>query len=384
MIRGMVDISEIRSVDELSGYRLAWNSWLSSTPRATFVNTFDWLVNYWEHFGAGQQLRVLVARRDGVPVGLVPLCIRQVRHGLGTARLLTYPLDGWGSWYGPVGIDPAVTMLGAMRYLQHARRDWDLLDLPWTAPASRDGCRVARSLRVVGMLTNEAVHQTVSHVDFAGGFDDYLCRRTRKSRHELRRVERRVFERGDVEYIRHRPAPAREGDGDPRWDLYAMCQQVALASWQNTSTTGTTLTHERVRHFLSDAHAVAARNGMVDVNLLLVDGRPAAFAYNYHFHGRLTGVRVGYDPTLGIAGLGTALVLRSIEDSCERGDVSLDLGAGETQFKKRLRTHSEPSYRMTFAPLHSWRSQAVRLSRWAQGRFAQLPSEIETGKAASA
>ncbi|MGD9637141.1 MAG: GNAT family N-acetyltransferase [Pirellulales bacterium] len=383
----MVEITEIRSVDELSGYTLAWNSWLSSTPRATFVNTIDWLESYWRHFGDEQELRVLVARHDGAPVGLVPLCIRDVRHGLGTARVLTYPLDGWGSWYGPVGVDPAVTMLGAMRYLQHARRDWDLLDLPWTAPASRDGGRVARSLRVVGMLSNEAVHQTVSHVDFSGRFGDYLCRLTRKSRHELRRVERRVFERGvadqrNVEYIRHRPAPAREGDGDPRWDLYAMCQQVALASWQGGSTTGTTLTHDRVRHFLSDAHAVAARNGMVDMNLLLVDGRPAAFAYNYHYHGRLAGIRVGYDPTLGIAGLGTALVLRSIEDSCERGDESLDLGAGETQFKKRLRTGSEPSYRVTYAPLSSWRSQAVRLSRWARGRSTSL--EIETGKAASA
>jgi CelD/BcsL family acetyltransferase involved in cellulose biosynthesis len=380
----MVEISEIRSVDELSTYRLAWNSWLSSTPRATFVNTIDWLESYWQHFGEKQQLRVLVARHDGAPVGLLPLCIRKVRHRLGSARVLTYPLDGWGSWYGPVGVDPAVTMLGAMRYLQHARRDWDLLDLPWTAPPSRDGCRVARSLRVVGMLSNEAVHQTVSHVDFAGGFGDYLCRLNRKSRHELRRVERRVFEQGNVEYIRHRPAPAREGDGDPRWDLYAMCQQVALASWQSSSTTGTTLTHDRVRHFLSDAHEVAARNGMVDVNLLLVDGRPAAFAYNYHYHGRLTGIRVGYDPTLGIAGLGTALVLRSIEDSCERGDASLDLGAGETQFKKRLRTHSEPSYRVTYAPLRSWRSQAVRFSRWSEGRFTTLPNEIETGKAASA
>lgn len=377
----MVEIHEIRSVDELASYRLAWHSWLAGAPRASFVNTFDWLENYWGHFGANKQLRVLVARRDGAPVGLVPLCIRRMQHGLGTARVLTYPLDGWGSWYGPIGSDPAVTMLGAMRYIRHARRDWDLVDLPWTAPPSRDGGRVARSLRIVGMLSNESSQQTISHVDFASGWDSYLASRSRKGRHELRRVARRVFERDDVEYIRHRPAPAWEGDGDPRWDLYAMCQQIALASWQSASTSGTTLTHESVRHFLSDAHAIAARNGMVDVNLLLVDGRPAAFAYNYHFHGKLAGVRVGYNPSIGISGLGTALVLRSIEDSCERGDVSLDLGAGETQFKKRLRTRFEANYRVTYSPLGSWRSQAVRLSRWAK-RLA--PVENETGKAASA
>jgi CelD/BcsL family acetyltransferase involved in cellulose biosynthesis len=377
----MVEIHEIRSIDELASYRLAWNSWLANAPRATFVNTFDWLENYWRHYGDDQQLRVLVVRFDGAPVGVLPLCVRQVRHGLSTARVLTYPLDGWGTWYGPIGADPAMTMLAAMRYLRTVKRDWDLIDLPATAPAARDSSRVARSMRVVGMFTNQSEYQSVSHVDFADGWDSYLASRTRNSRHELRRVARRVFERGDVEWIRHRPAPAREGDGDPRWDLYAMCQQVALASWQGSSTNGTTLTHDRVRHFLRDAHGIAARNGMVDVNLLTVEGRPAAFAYNYHFHGRLTGLRVGYDASLGIPGLGTALVVRSIEDSCARGDVSLDLGAGETQFKKRLRTRSEVTYRPTYAPPASWRSQAVRLSRWTRGRFAAV--ENETGKAAS-
>ncbi len=161
-----------------------------------------------------------------------------------------------------------------------------------------------------------------------------------------------------------------------------MCQQVALASWQATSTTGTTLTHQRVRHFLRDAHAIAARNGMLDMNLLVVDGRPAAFAYNYHLHGRLTGVRVGYDASLGVSGLGTALLLRSIEDSFERGDVSFDLGPGEMPFKRRLRTHSELCYRMTYAPLGSWRSQLARLSQWASRRPAA--AEAKFGKAASA
>ena len=113
---------------------------------------------------------------------------------------------------------------------------------------------------------------------------------------------------------------AREGDGDPAWDLYAMCEHVALASWQGSSTTGNTITHDRVRHFLRDAHAVAARLGMVDMNLLLADGRPAAFSYNYHFRGGLTCLRIGYDSSFRSAGFGKTLLLRSIQDSFERGD----------------------------------------------------------------
>lgn len=370
----MIEVQEIRDIDELASYRMIWNSWLADTPRATFVNSFDWLENYWHHFGAGQQLRVLVVRSAGAPVGIVPLCVRTERHGLGTQRVLTYPLDGWGSWYGPIGSNAAATMLAAMQHIRRVRRDWDVINLNSSTPPSRDAARVGRSMRIVGLLSEQRPYQSVSHVDFAGGWDGYLGSKTKKVRHEMRRVLRRAFENENIEYIRHRPAPAREGDGDPRWDLYAMCQQVALASWQADSTTGTTLTHPSVHHFLRDAHALAAHAGMVDVNLLLVDGRPAAFAYNYHHHGRLTGVRVGYDASLGMDGLGTALLLRSIEDSCERGDVSLDLGPGEMEFKRRLRTRTEDTYRSTYAPLAAWRWQAGRFSRWATQRFAAADS----------
>jgi hypothetical protein len=104
----MIEVHEINDLEELAGYRLAWNSWLASSPRATFFNTYDWLENYWRHFGENQKLRALIVRSAGLPIGILPLCVRRERHGLGSARVLTYPLDGWGSWYGPIGSEPAV------------------------------------------------------------------------------------------------------------------------------------------------------------------------------------------------------------------------------------------------------------------------------------
>jgi hypothetical protein len=62
---GMTEVHEIRDIDELAGYRLAWNSWLAESSRATFANTFDWLDTYWRHFGHDQQLRALVVRSAG-------------------------------------------------------------------------------------------------------------------------------------------------------------------------------------------------------------------------------------------------------------------------------------------------------------------------------
>jgi CelD/BcsL family acetyltransferase involved in cellulose biosynthesis len=153
-----------------------------------------------------------------------------------------------------------------------------------------------------------------------------------------------------------------------------MCEMTAAASWQSDVTNGNTLSHERVRGFYRDAHAAAARLGMVDVNVLLFEGRPAAFLYGYQCNGQVFLMRTGFDPAFGEHAFGAALALRSIQDSIIRGDQLIDFGQGEREHKRRLRTRTESTYRITYTPLSSWRSQTVRITRWAKQRWAQRPA----------
>ena len=89
----MVEVVEINDVEELSQYRLLWNSLFAATPNATFFLTLDWLEAYWRHFGHDQKLRVLIAYAAGEPLGILPLCVRREKFRLSTVRVLTYPLE---------------------------------------------------------------------------------------------------------------------------------------------------------------------------------------------------------------------------------------------------------------------------------------------------
>jgi CelD/BcsL family acetyltransferase involved in cellulose biosynthesis len=182
-----------------------------------------------------------------------------------------------------------------------------------------------------------------------------------------------VFSDGQAEYIRHRPLPASEGDGDSRWDLYASCELVASANGQSHTANGGTLGHERVGEYLRASHAVAARLGMLDVHVLNIEGRPMAFLYGYHRHGNVTALRTGFNSSNDNE-ICSALILQAIHDSCNRGDHTIDLGPGEQEIKRQLRTRTESTFRITYTPLASWRSQAVRLTRWAKRR---LPNRAE-------
>jgi len=375
----MVEVLEINDIDELSGHRLLWNSLFAATPNASFFLTIDWLQACWRHFGQSQKLRVLIPYAAGEPLGILPLCVRRQRHRLSTIRVLSYPLDNWGTWYGPIGPNPAATMMAAMQHLRRTPRDWDMIELCWVAADGSDGGKAARALRIANMLSEKREYQQTSIVDLPGNWETFLANKSRPLRRHYRHGVRELIDSGRAEFIRHRPDPASEGGGDPGWDLYDTCESVARLSWQAGVTYGNTLSHDCVRDFFRDAHAAAARLGMADMSLLKVDGRPVAFLYGYHCRGQLTALRTGFDSA--ISGVGSALMFQVLKDSCTRGDHRIDFGSGEGEHKRRLRTRTESTYRLTYTPLDSWRSQAVRLTRWAKNRYQILAAGCQKRKA---
>lgn len=373
----MSHVIEVNRIEDLAGFRLLWDSLLGETRRATFFQSLEWLQTYWRHYGRRQKLRALIVCGAEKPIGVLPLCVRTEWYKVGPMRVLTYPLHDWGTFYGPIGPNPTATLLVGMRHLRESPRDWDLVDLRWTDAAGVDNGRTARALRSQGFGAHQAPWVSTAVVNLAEGWDDYFTSRTSKWRTNYRRNERRLQDAGHVEHIHYRPQGAACGDGDPRWDLYDACEEVAGRSWQGASRDGTTLSHESVRPFLRDAHERAAAKGMVDLHLLNLDGRPIAFAYNYHRDGSVFGLRSGFDASGAPDGAGNVMYMRAIRGCAELGDTRYELGPGSFAAKRHILTHTETSYRLTHFPLLDVRAQALRLKRWIKSRRVEPTKLVE-------
>lgn len=369
----MTDVVEINDIESLRSYHLAWTALHADTPRASYFQTFEWLENYWRHNAEGQTLRVLIVRCEGRPIGIVPLIERVEPSRLGPIRVLTYPLDDWSAWFGPIGVNQTATLAIAMKHLAAGPRTWDVFVPRWTAHDTTDRGRTEHAMRLAGIPANVEDHAVTSILEM-DRFDDweaYLASRAAKTRQEVRRQRRKLEREHTVEFIRHRPDSLRCGDGDPRWDLYEQCLDIAKRSWQADQTDGNTLCHGSVADLLADAHESAARLGMLDMSLLLIDGKPAAYYYAYHCNGEVLGLRTGFDPDLP-GGAGSVLLARLIEDSFARGDRRLDLGVGPETYKRRLRTTVETSSRLTHISTGSWRPRALQAARWCARRLRRV------------
>lgn len=363
----MTRVLEINNIERLHAYRAHWNWLLADTREATFFQTFDWLETYLRHNGHRLHLRVLLVSGCDGPIGIMPLVATSESTRFGPIRVLTYPMDGWGTFYGPIGPQPTATLTAALKHVAATPRDWDLVDLRWVDADGIDRSRTRQALSGAGLSASEEPLIQAAQIELSSSWEAYWSSRSPDWRREVERSRRRLADIGAIEHVRYRPLGSDSGDGDPRWDLYDTCEELARRSWQGSANDGTTLSHESVRSYLRDAHESAAAAGGVDLNLLRVGGKAVAFAYNYHFAGQIYGLRAGYDPNVGRSGAGSVLLRLMVEDSFRRGDERIDLGPDPMDYKRRWATRIQTSYHYPHYAPGGFMAQALRAKRWLLG-----------------
>ena len=289
--------------------------------------------------------------------------------------MLGYPLDDWGSFYGPIGADPALVLEAGLEHIRHTPRDWDVIELAWVDALGSDEGRTEQALSAAGLLATAEQRATSALIDLAAqrSWDSYWASRSSRWRNNIRRSEKRLAAEGRLTYLRYRPTGSRSGQDDPRWDLYETCERIAESSWQGDSQTGTTLSHAAIRPFLRACHARAVATGALDLNLLCVDGRAVAFNYAYHTQGYVFGLRTGFEACREFDGAGSVLQARMIEDSFIRGDRIYDLGPGYLECKRYWLTETRDAWRFTHfaaaAPVAQLMRARRTATRWLTARI---------------
>ena len=371
----ITSVTEIRTLDELRSFRTTWLSLLEQTGGADFFQTPYWLETYFEHFAADQELRILIVYSGEQPVGILPLIIAKYNCSLGQFRVLTYPLDWWGTFYGPIGPDPQGTLRAGLAYIKQQPKDWDFLELRFVqgdALTEEDSLNseTESADATLETLAGEGFKSIVKEPQFhcarislPNTWEDYLAGRRKSWKTIIRRAENKTKKVGEIEHIRYRPS-GDSGQADPRWDLYDECSRLSKLSWQGKSDNTQTFAHPNVDSFLRSLHQQAVAVGCVDMNLLLVDGKAVAYHYGYHWQGYFSSLRLGFDPEFSKQGVGTVLTSRMIQDSIRRGDHTFDFLPDCMKAKLPWQTSVDVGYRYTHFPSSIGRTGLLKLKRW--------------------
>lgn len=351
----MFQVAEITTLEELQTYRITWEELWGRGREKRFSTSYHWMETYFRNHPE-REPKVLVVTLAGKTIGILPLCVKKVATKLGPLRVLTYPLDGWGCWYGPIGPNSAATLTAGMRYLTTSRRDWGFIDLPYIDRDRHDLGRTRTAARNMGWSTSERVWDDVTLIELSGSWADFLEDKRNDVMDEILASESLLAKAGQVEFLRYRSGVRAEGEqfrnagsDDLLWHYRKLLQQAGRTEdWQE----------------LEDFAAAAERREALDLCCLLLDGRPVAATLGTKSANTLEVARSVSAPLSGMTASDVESVLwgRLLEDGLLRGDLACEVCPqceSAAVAASRWSTAIMQSFRYSMAPWSHLRSSLL-------------------------
>ena len=182
--------------------REEWQNLFSRCPQVTPFNSWEWLFSWWQAYGAGRKLRILLARIDGALVGIAPLYVHREQTTLRTpCRVMRFVGDGsFDSDHLDFLIDPSRESAVMRQFEDWLRRsrDWDVLALREITGGSRSDAAMRDLVGKLGLRvrTEESV---CAVLDLPASYEEFLQARQSRFRTKARSLTRKI-DQGDITF----------------------------------------------------------------------------------------------------------------------------------------------------------------------------------------
>lgn len=330
---------EIR-VETVSGYQAFLNLepvWNEVAEAAGLDHPFlehAWIRTWWECFGAGSALHILVLKSGDQTVAIAPLILTPI-------RMWGIPVRRLGFFYN--AHVPRADFLIAQRaddvyraIWSHVRRsgDWDLLQLCQLPEGSATLEAMSGLARADGCPVVTWRSGASPYLPLRDSWDRYLGGLPVKHRANLRNRFKRLTAIGPVELETMTSGGTLAGAMDAGLTLEA-------AAWKGKACTAIA-SNPRVARFYSTLARRAAECGWMRLNFLQAGPQPVAFGYSLCYKNRIYSLKIGYDPAYSPYSPSTLLLSLILQDAFEQGISEYDFLGDAADWKSQWTQQARP------------------------------------------
>lgn len=309
-----------------------WRRLLERDPRAKVFATPEWNRVWWDEFGAGKRLQVVTFERQGEPLGIVPLYLkeeegRRVLRFVGGIDLTDY----LGPLCAPADRPEVARLL--VEWLSDPAQDWDVFDahnLP--VPDGFADALIAEADQA-GFGYKVEEEETAAVLRLPDSFEDYLASLASKERHELKRKRRRIGRDYPDAQVRAATPETLSADMEIFIDMHRGAQGHK-GHFMNPEVAS--FFHRMAREF--------DELGWLRLDFLEVANRPIAATFAFEVGDGYYLYNSAYEPDFKQASPGFILVAELIEDSIKRGLKKFDFLRGPERYKYQLGSEAVPLY----------------------------------------
>jgi CelD/BcsL family acetyltransferase involved in cellulose biosynthesis len=251
--------------------------------------------------------RLLVVCDSNRIVGYVPLVLGKTRK-YGFSIRWMHPLSEYYSTHSDLllqNINDEIA--GAVVSALYSLKDkWDVFRMNEIAETNPILAPIENYLKKRSISYSIRTEEPIFYIRLNGTFQDYLKKRDGKFRYNLRRREKRIIEKGHMEYSKYH--------GQNEWEEgYEQLLHVDQHSWKQGHGTAITL-NEKQKLFYRSICQQASEAGHLRISILRLNREPIAYMLGFIKGRRYFSLKTSYVERYRTFSPGTVLHARVIED----------------------------------------------------------------------
>lgn len=326
-------ISDYRSFVNLEG---DWNRLVEEAGIDHPFLKHEWVRAWWDSFGKGKTLHILVVRAGEETVAIAPLMASRARmYGLKVRRLEFINNVHTPRFDFIIARRQEEAYRAIWTSLLRQKRQWDLLELCQVPTASQSLKELPRIAVEGGSLIGIWPSERSPYVPLVGTWDGYFKGLKGHHRSNMRNRLKRLEQLGQVEM-------EVVTSGEQLEDALEEGLRIEAAAWKGQAGSAISSSAE-LRHFYKELAGIAAGRGWLRLYFLNVNGQRIAFAYTLCSGNKLYVLKIGYDPNFAAYSPCNVLTYMALRNAFELGLAEYDILGVDDKWKldwtKEVRPH---------------------------------------------
>jgi CelD/BcsL family acetyltransferase involved in cellulose biosynthesis len=319
-------IKEVIDLSEFEKLRIVWDKLADKQGPCLPFLCFDWFKIWLKNFLNTNQLVILLLYEKDRIVGIAPFLASREKFKSIPVR----KIELIGNVYSPTrgfifansGLsDKKIYLSKIINYFFKDFREWDVIDLnPFSV--GDENRSIIRNIIDEGKyrISEETsyINWYVEDINYSG--TEYLNKRSKDVRHEVKRRKKRLEELGELEF------KVIKGDDEEVEKYIDLYYQVYSNSWKKEERIGP--------NFHRDLGRFAAEKGWLRLGFLFLNGAPIASQFRIVFKDYCYFLKTAYDDAYKKYGLGTVILSEMIRYLIDyEGVRKIDFGPGDESYK---------------------------------------------------
>lgn len=333
----MLTIETVEDVKSFSRLKPFWNDLLSSSDVDFPFMDLDWLALWWRFCGKNSEMLMFVIKRDGNPVGIVPLMRKNILWRGLPATCVSFIADHFSCRTGIISCIPEENLFGIVfDTLRQMRKKFDLLWLDLIEKGSTTDLQLRETLRDRKFQYREMAGERSPKIILEGDWASYVSGRSKNFREKIRRTHK-GFEKTEYRLIRYSSAQFIP-------EAMRKIVEISKNTWKFKAGTAIASDKRKIDFYREMAH-FAAEKHWLKILVLEVAEKPVAFTYELVYKDRDYFVKTGYDEIFSRLSPGIFILCNSIRQAFDEGIREYDLLGKEEDYKLKfasgIREHSK-------------------------------------------